>query len=253
MLEPIVSGLFWALVGYLGLGVLAAFALHARGLAAMDPTVRGAAFGFRILVTPGLIVLWPLLLRRWQQVVAEEGAPLPDPDQPLSPASLRRAQRRISRTAWLLAAIGAFCAIVERPPRLTVSPPILASPTAPAPLDGVWGGPPQGFAELPITLRLLGSASGPAQIELVAAEDLAIPTLALYFCPPGSRHGEAPGSGARFLGTVWGPTTLRYNLPPAILAGVAAGQGEWVLYSVAQAETIGAASANLSVAEGGAP
>ena len=250
VLEPIVTGLFWLLVGYLGVGVLVAIALHARGLAAMDPTVRGAAFGFRILVTPGLVALWPLLLHRWKQVTGEEGAPLPDPDRPLTPVGLRKTQRRISRLAWIVAGVGAFCAIVERPPRLTVPPPILASDAA-TPAGAAWTPATKPFPDLPIETRLLGAPTGPAQIELAVAEDLGIATLALYFCPPGSRSDDAPGASARFLGTIWGPKTLHFDLPTPILEAIAAGSGEWVLYSVARAETI--AVAPVSSAKGETP
>lgn len=53
------------LFGYLGCGLLFAIPCLARGLAAIDPGAREGSWGFRLIVLPGVIALWPLLLRRW--------------------------------------------------------------------------------------------------------------------------------------------------------------------------------------------
>ncbi|MGE0638904.1 MAG: hypothetical protein AB7G12_03385 [Thermoanaerobaculia bacterium] len=43
-----------------------------RGIERIDPAARGASRGFRLIVLPGAVALWPLLLRRWVR-----GAPPP--------------------------------------------------------------------------------------------------------------------------------------------------------------------------------
>jgi len=48
----------------LALGLLLLPWWHARGLARLDSAAARAGLGFRLLVSPGLIVLWPLLLAR---------------------------------------------------------------------------------------------------------------------------------------------------------------------------------------------
>ena len=50
---------------YLVLGVVFGVAFAVRGVAALDPYASGSTRGFRILVVPGAMILWPLLLKRW--------------------------------------------------------------------------------------------------------------------------------------------------------------------------------------------
>lgn len=54
---------------YAAAGTLFAAAFVARGVNAMDPAACNAGIGFRLLIVPGVIVFWPLLLRRWVQAV----------------------------------------------------------------------------------------------------------------------------------------------------------------------------------------
>lgn len=58
----------WLLVAlglYAGLGVAFAVAFLARGVGRVDPAARGATLGFRAIVLPGVVALWPLLAHRW--------------------------------------------------------------------------------------------------------------------------------------------------------------------------------------------
>ena len=50
---------------YLAVGVLFAVPFVAFGAGRIDPAARGAPAGFRLLVLPGAIALWPYLLSRW--------------------------------------------------------------------------------------------------------------------------------------------------------------------------------------------
>jgi len=49
---------------YAGVGLVTAVAFLAFGLARLDSGARGA-YGFRPLLVPGLVLLWPLVLLRW--------------------------------------------------------------------------------------------------------------------------------------------------------------------------------------------
>jgi len=51
---------------YLALGIVFAIAFALRGVDAVDPAARGSSYGFRILVVPGAVALWPLMLARWR-------------------------------------------------------------------------------------------------------------------------------------------------------------------------------------------
>ena len=50
---------------YVGIGVLFAVPFVVRGVGRIDPAAREGTIGFRIIVFPGVVAFWPLLLRRW--------------------------------------------------------------------------------------------------------------------------------------------------------------------------------------------
>jgi hypothetical protein len=57
----------WAaltILAYLGAGVVSAAVSQFRGLDSTDPDVVNGSRVFRILMTPGLVLLWPLVLGR---------------------------------------------------------------------------------------------------------------------------------------------------------------------------------------------
>ena len=61
------------LVGlYLALGFLFAVPFLIAGIRRIDPSARAGTVGFRLLVAPGVIALWPLLAKRW---IAGSGEP----------------------------------------------------------------------------------------------------------------------------------------------------------------------------------
>ena len=52
-------------VAYLLLGFVFAIPFIIKGVAKIDEGAHGAKWGFRIIIIPGTIVFWPLLLNRW--------------------------------------------------------------------------------------------------------------------------------------------------------------------------------------------
>lgn len=54
-----------ALAGYAALGALFALGFVTAGIGVVDPAARGSSVGFRILVFPGAVALWPLLMTLW--------------------------------------------------------------------------------------------------------------------------------------------------------------------------------------------
>jgi len=67
MLETIVeTGL--ALLGiYLLLGVVFSVPFLLRGAARIDPDAAEGSVGFKMLVLPGVVALWPLLIGPWRR------------------------------------------------------------------------------------------------------------------------------------------------------------------------------------------
>jgi hypothetical protein len=55
----------YALSLYVVLGVVFAVAFVGVGVKRIDSQAVGTGFGFRILIFPGSVAFWPLLLRRW--------------------------------------------------------------------------------------------------------------------------------------------------------------------------------------------
>lgn len=53
---------------YLLLGVLFAIPFFLmKGLTKVDEGVHGGTIGFKIIIIPGVIVFWPLLLKKWMK------------------------------------------------------------------------------------------------------------------------------------------------------------------------------------------
>jgi len=63
-MAQIVLGL---LLAYVAVGAGVGVALIARGIEQMDPAAHAAPWTFRLLILPGVVALWPILVRRWRQ------------------------------------------------------------------------------------------------------------------------------------------------------------------------------------------
>ena len=57
---------------YAAIGVLAGVPFVIWGIGRVDHAAKGAPWAFRVLVLPGVIAMWPLMVRRWW---ASRGAP----------------------------------------------------------------------------------------------------------------------------------------------------------------------------------
>jgi hypothetical protein len=62
---PIAQWIGDALAAYSILGVLFAAAFLSTGIGRVDSIARGSSLGFRLIILPGVIGFWPLLLTRW--------------------------------------------------------------------------------------------------------------------------------------------------------------------------------------------
>lgn len=50
---------------YAGLGIIFAIAFLFFGASRVDPVAKDGSWGFRLLILPGCVALWPILARRW--------------------------------------------------------------------------------------------------------------------------------------------------------------------------------------------
>lgn len=61
----IATGFLILLGVYLGCGLMFAVPFVLKGAGKIDPHAAKGTWGFRILIIPGSMALWPLMLRRW--------------------------------------------------------------------------------------------------------------------------------------------------------------------------------------------
>jgi hypothetical protein len=59
------------LAAWVAIGVLVATAFVARGAARVDREAHGGTLGFKLLIFPACVALWPLLLFRWRRANGE--------------------------------------------------------------------------------------------------------------------------------------------------------------------------------------
>ena len=52
---------------YLLLGVLFVIPFLLKGLIKVDESAHGGTIGFKIIIIPGVIVFWPVLLNKWMK------------------------------------------------------------------------------------------------------------------------------------------------------------------------------------------
>ena len=52
---------------YLALGVLFVIPFLMKGLTKVDEGAQGSTIGFKIIIIPGVIVFWPVLLSKWMK------------------------------------------------------------------------------------------------------------------------------------------------------------------------------------------
>lgn len=234
-----VVGLGLAAVGvYMFSGLIAAAALHLKGLHRIDSGTADAGVLFRLLITPGMVALWPLLLGRWRAAARSEPR-FGEADRPRSSARLRTIHLRlVAVTAVAVSALFAVGLMVRpgAPTKIAAAVDLIPDPLPLSEVSASWQEP---FLGLPITANLRTDDEGRKQIELVISRDLEVPDVALYWL---AGDGSGPLGTGVFLGTVWGPDHRLFALPPEASEG-----GSLVLYSMSHKERVG----RLTVATSG--
>lgn len=118
-----------AAAAYLGAGMGFAITFHVRGLAVVDPATHSASLAFRMLITPGVVALWPFLALSWLRV-ARTGTVSEAQDPPRRHRQLRSAHDLIWKVLAVSAPIGVAVAIWYRPAPATSA--LASVPLSPA-------------------------------------------------------------------------------------------------------------------------
>ena len=65
MIVNVVNGVLLTLAIYVAIGSILAVPFLIFGIGRVDHAAKDAPWTFRVLVLPGVIALWPFMLRRW--------------------------------------------------------------------------------------------------------------------------------------------------------------------------------------------
>ena len=105
----------WVLLAvYLTAGGLFCVAFQLRGLPMLDPAAVGSGLGFRFLISPGVMALWPWLALRWLRAIrgGAHGAAM---DSIPAPRRLRMAHALLWKAMAILVPVGLGVALWSRP------------------------------------------------------------------------------------------------------------------------------------------
>jgi hypothetical protein len=72
MYEQIAAAFLIALAVYAIAGMVFAIPFLMRGVVRIDDRAHSAGLGFRLIILPGVIALWPVLIRRWRHAHCAE-------------------------------------------------------------------------------------------------------------------------------------------------------------------------------------
>lgn len=67
----VAEALVIALGIYLAAGIAFAVPFALRGAGTIDPAAKGGTRGFRVLIFPGVVALWPFMLVKWRRGAGE--------------------------------------------------------------------------------------------------------------------------------------------------------------------------------------
>jgi hypothetical protein len=59
------EAIVWTLEAYAAVGITFGIAFVSFGIARVDSLAKNASVGFRLIVLPGAVTLWPFVLIRW--------------------------------------------------------------------------------------------------------------------------------------------------------------------------------------------
>ncbi len=109
---------------YLALGLVFAGVFHGAGLKKLDSAVEGAGIWFRLLITPGLVALWPVLAWKWWRSTRGLEA-AGRADAPLRPEVLRSLHEWWVALLILVIPLLVVLILFSRPPQVRSGNPSL--------------------------------------------------------------------------------------------------------------------------------
>lgn len=74
IIENSITYMLWLFLLYISLGIIFCIAFLIKGIDTIDENVPGSSWGFKIIIIPGVILLWPALLKKWKLSNAKKAA-----------------------------------------------------------------------------------------------------------------------------------------------------------------------------------
>lgn len=68
MAETIINIALVIITIYLLAGVIFSLVFVTKGIKQIDEGTHGTGIGFRLIILPGCIIFWPVLLKKWMKV-----------------------------------------------------------------------------------------------------------------------------------------------------------------------------------------
>ena len=128
MIEQTFSVLVNGAAIYAGCGVIVAVLFLARWCKSFDPSATDGSWGFRVLIVPGIIALWPVILGK-VLTVRRGGSARGPAETPVRQETLRRNHGLAFIALAIIGPLLFAVAFVWRAPRLEDAPPVdLATP-----------------------------------------------------------------------------------------------------------------------------
>ena len=221
----IIAILLTLVAAYVALGIPAALLLLLRRLPARDESLRGASWAVRLVLLPGAVALWPLLLVSSPERVARSA------DAAGSARGVRRRHGWLLGGVLLLVPIAGMLAWGARPQPVVLEGSLPPELRQPAPLPVVVHRDATRFSRWGVEVALRSNRFQTAyQVEVAVGRPLPFPDAVAYYFP------AQPGSSPVFLGMIPDSGTRRFP----VAASVAGGRGTVGILSARTGEILGA-------------
>lgn len=166
---------------YLLAGFIFAIAFVLKGAQVIDEGANGGSIGFRIMIFPGSVVFWPMLLQRWRKQRKHK--------TPNMTKQLRRRHFQIWLLLLLILPLGIITARLVRPkPAVNQLLQPVSIPALPTLL--------QTYKNENYTVNIRKGNDTSQQLEWINNQILAVPTAVIYKTEKGSKsieNGEMVG------------------------------------------------------------
>jgi len=117
----------WSAVAiYAAMGVVFAGLFLTRWYRSFDPSATTGTWGFRVLIGPGVVALWPLILLK-MRLINRGGSAQGPAEAPVSPETLRRRHRLAMLVVAVFGPVLFAVALVWRAPGWESAPPVKAA------------------------------------------------------------------------------------------------------------------------------